>query len=110
MGAARALEALEIRPAVWHLNEGHSALVLLERARVVQAAEPGLDAVSALRRAGRDMAMTLHTPVPAGNERYEPDLALEVLADPNGRHSAWHRTSCAPWDTDRRARTGPRST
>ena len=81
VGAARALEALEIRPAVWHLNEGHSALVLLERARVVQAAEPGLDAVSALRRAGRDMAMTLHTPVPAGNERYEPDLALEVLAD-----------------------------
>ena len=28
------------------------------------------------------MAMTLHTPVPAGNERYDPDLALEVLADP----------------------------
>ncbi len=81
VGAARALETLGIRPAVWHLNEGHSALVLFERARVIQASQPGLDGLAALRRAGRDMAMTLHTPVPAGNERYEPDLALEVLAD-----------------------------
>jgi len=81
VGAARVLEALGIRPAVWHLNEGHSALVLLERARAIRSAEPALDPVSALRRAGRDMAMTLHTPVPAGNERYDPALALEVLAD-----------------------------
>ena len=41
VGAARALEAFAIRPAVWHLNEGHSALVLFERARVIQAPSRG---------------------------------------------------------------------
>ena len=80
IGAARALDALRIRPAVWHLNEGHSALVLLERARAAQAAEPRLDGESALRCAGAGMVMTLHTPVPAGNERYDPGLAEELLA------------------------------
>jgi starch phosphorylase len=79
VGAARALEALGIRPAVWHLNEGHSALVILERARQACAADPSLSGADALARAGRDMVMTLHTPVPAGNERYDPDLAIELL-------------------------------
>jgi starch phosphorylase len=80
VGAARALEALGIQPAVWHLNEGHSALVILERARQARAADPLLSGAEALARAGRDMVMTLHTPVPAGNERYDPDLALELLS------------------------------
>lgn len=80
IGAARALDALGIRPAVWHMNEGHSALVLLERARAVRRSEPGLDGEAALQRAGEAMVMTLHTPVPAGHERYEPALIEEMLA------------------------------
>jgi starch phosphorylase len=79
VGAARALDALGIRPAVWHLNEGHSALVVLERARQACAADASLSGADALLRAGRDMIMTLHTPVPAGNERYDPALAEELL-------------------------------
>jgi starch phosphorylase len=79
IGAARALEALGIRPVAWHLNEGHSALVLLERARAIRAARPDLDGAGALAEAGRDMVMTLHTPVPAGNERYDPALATELI-------------------------------
>ncbi len=79
VGAAQALGALGIRPAVWHLNEGHSALVLLGRARMLCDADPDLGGAEALARAGRDMVMTLHTPVPAGNERYDPALALELI-------------------------------
>jgi glycogen phosphorylase len=79
VGAARALQALGVSPAVWHLNEGHSALVLLARARMLCDADPNLGGAEALARAGRDMVMTLHTPVPAGNERYDPALARELL-------------------------------
>jgi len=82
VGAARALEELGIRPAIWHLNEGHSALVLFERARKARDTRPERDAEAALRRAGRGVVLTLHTPVPAGNERYDPALATELLAGP----------------------------
>jgi starch phosphorylase len=83
VGAARALAELGIEPAVWHLNEGHSALVLIERARAVRAAlGPNQDGEAALHRAGRGVVMTLHTPVPAGNERYDSALAAELLAGP----------------------------
>ena len=79
MGSAQALGALGVRPAVWHLNEGHSALVLLGRARMLCDADPNSAAPRPLARAGADMVMTLHTPVPAGNERYDPALALELI-------------------------------
>jgi starch phosphorylase len=82
VGAARALAELGIEPAVWHLNEGHSALVLIERARAARHARPSEDGESALHRAGRGVVMTLHTPVPAGNERYNSVLAAELLAGP----------------------------
>jgi starch phosphorylase len=82
VGAARALAELGIEPAVWHLNEGHSALVLIERARAFRAAYPDHDGEAALRRAGRGVVMTLHTPVPAGNERYDLALAAELLGGP----------------------------
>jgi starch phosphorylase len=82
VGAARALAELGIEPAVWHLNEGHSALVLIERARAFRAANPDHDGEAALRRAGRGVVMTLHTPVPAGNERYDLALAAELLGGP----------------------------
>ena len=41
VGGVRALRGLGIEPAAWHLNEGHSAFLLLERARELVAAEPG---------------------------------------------------------------------
>jgi starch phosphorylase len=80
MGGVRALRALGIEPAVWHLNEGHSAFLLLERATEVIAAEPGLSAGEALRRVGRDTVFTIHTPVPAGNETFERRLVARDLS------------------------------
>ena len=68
IGGVRALRALGIDPAVWHLNEGHSAFLLIERARELLAVDPSLAAREALSRVGRDAVFTIHTPVPAGNE------------------------------------------
>jgi glycogen phosphorylase len=84
IGGVRALRALGIEPAVWHLNEGHSAFLLVERARELVAAEPGLAAGEALRRVGRDAVFTIHTPVPAGNEVFGRDLVRKAL-------DAWFR-------------------
>jgi glycogen phosphorylase len=79
IGGTRALRALGIEPAVWHLNEGHSAFLLVERARELIAAEPGLAAREALRRVGRDAVFTIHTPVPAGNEVFDRSLVTRAL-------------------------------
>ena len=79
IGGVRALRALGITPAVWHLNEGHSAFLLLERAGELVAAEPGLAAGEALRRVGRDAVFTIHTPVPAGNEVFDRRLVTRAL-------------------------------
>ncbi|MBA3740871.1 MAG: alpha-glucan family phosphorylase, partial [Chloroflexi bacterium] len=78
-GGVRALRALGISPAVWHLNEGHSAFLLVERASELVAADPGLAAGEALRRVGRDAVFTIHTPVPAGNEVFGRDLVTRAL-------------------------------
>ncbi len=80
IGGARALRALRITPAVWHLNEGHSALLLLERASALMAERPGTDPRTALRQVGRNAVLTIHTPVPAGNESFERHLASRLLA------------------------------
>jgi glycogen phosphorylase len=79
IGGVRALRALGIDPAVWHLNEGHSAFLLIERARELFATDPGLAAGEALRRVGRDAVFTIHTPVPAGNEVFARQLVTPAL-------------------------------
>jgi len=84
VGGVKALEALGIEPALWHINEGHSALLQLERMRAAIVAE-GVDFETALERVGEDVAFTTHTPVPAGNEQFDPDLAasyLDVWSEP----------------------------
>ncbi len=78
-GAVRALEALGIEPGVFHFNEGHPALAALELAARDVAAGVALD--EALDRARRRCVFTTHTPVPAGNEAYEPNSVLDAFAD-----------------------------
>jgi glycogen phosphorylase len=76
VGGVRAIRALGIEPAVWHLNEGHSAFLLAERAReIVAAGRPLDDAWSEIRR---NSVFTIHTPVAAGNERFETGLVRRV--------------------------------
>jgi starch phosphorylase len=86
VGGVRALRALGIAPSVWHLNEGHSAFLLAERAREHVAAGDELEDAWAKVRA--DSVFTIHTPVPAGNERFAADLVRQVAApllDGDGR-------------------------
>jgi starch phosphorylase len=76
IGGVRAIRALAQSPAVWHLNEGHSAFLLAERAREYVAAGTALD--DAWVRVRRDSVFTIHTPVSAGNERFDADLVRRV--------------------------------
>ncbi len=86
VGGVRAIRALGIAPAAWHLNEGHSAFLLAERAREHVAAGMKLDDAWASIR--KNSVFTIHTPVSAGNERFEADLVRRVagpLLDGDGR-------------------------
>jgi starch phosphorylase len=76
IGGVRAIRALGLSPAVWHLNEGHSAFLLTERAREYVAA--GADLEDAWSRVRRDSVFTIHTPVSAGNERFDVELVRRV--------------------------------
>jgi len=76
VGGVRAIRALGIVPDVWHLNEGHSAFLLAERAREAVAAGATLD--EALAGIRPNSVFTIHTPVSAGNERFDADLVRRV--------------------------------
>jgi glucan phosphorylase len=79
IGGLRLLEALDIHPSVYHLNEGHSAMLTLELVRH-QMLERGLGFDEAKQFARRRTVLTNHTLVPAGNETFNNDLAATVLA------------------------------
>src|SRR3954452_20914282 len=76
IGGVRAIRALGLQPAVWHLNEGHSAFLLAERAREHVAS--GRSLAQAWADVRRDSVFTIHTPVSAGNERFDTDLVRRV--------------------------------
>jgi starch phosphorylase len=79
IGGVRVLRALSIDPALVHLNEGHPALAPLElAAALVETGTPFEEALAQVR--GR-VAFTTHTPVPAGNERYERDEFLGAFGE-----------------------------
>ena len=73
IGGWRLLRALGLRPEVCHLNEGHAAFAVLERARSYMAdnMQP-FDLALAITRAGN--LFTTHTPVEAGFDRFDPGL------------------------------------
>ncbi len=79
VGGYRALAAVGVFPSVLHLNEGHSAFALLERARQL-VAEQGFSAADALREVKAASVFTTHTPVEAGHDRFATDLAATHLA------------------------------
>ncbi len=74
----RLLEALGMHPDVSHLNEGHAAFVVLERARqFMRDAGVPFDVALTATRAGN--LFTTHTPVSAGFDRFAPALLTEYL-------------------------------
>ena len=78
IGGWRLLKALGINPEVCHLNEGHAAFAVLERARTFmeETGQP-FDVALAVTRAGN--LFTTHTPVAAGFDRFDPALIEQYL-------------------------------
>ncbi len=80
IGGLRALYALGIEPAVCHMNEGHSAFLALERARILME-RLGLPFRKAALITSASNVFTTHTPVPAGNDYFAPDLVEKYFKD-----------------------------
>ncbi len=78
VGGVKALRALGITPGVYHLNEGHSAFAPLEVIRE-RMEDDGLSFEDATREVAESTIFTTHTPVPAGHDRFAPDLIEEHL-------------------------------
>ena len=78
IGGVRVLRRLGLEPTVFHMNEGHSAFLQLERLRVL-VEEEGLDHTRALERLRTSTVFTTHTPVPAGNEVFSPALVEQSV-------------------------------
>jgi len=78
IGGWRLLRALGLQPEVCHLNEGHAAFAVLERARsyMEENGKP-FDVALAVTRAGN--LFTTHTPVEAGFDRFAPSLIERYL-------------------------------
>jgi glycogen phosphorylase len=79
IGGVRVLDALGMRPRVFHMNEGHCAFLGLERVRLLMK-ERGLAFGEALEVAAASGVFTTHTPVPAGIDVFEPDLMERYFA------------------------------
>jgi starch phosphorylase len=73
IGGVRLLRKLNIQPAVYHLNEGHSAFLTLELARELIQSQ-GLSFAEAANLVRQRCVFTTHTPVAAGNDEFEVDL------------------------------------
>ncbi len=80
MGGFRALRAMGIAPQVFHMNEGHSAFLGLERVREYVRQE-GLDFSSALQVVASSSIFTTHTPVPAGNDAFTREHMTKYFAE-----------------------------
>ncbi|WP_312955115.1 alpha-glucan family phosphorylase [Pseudomonas songnenensis] len=78
IGGWRLLEAAGLRPDVLHLNDGHAAFAVLERARSHMARERVSFSV-ALNATRAGNLFTTHTPVEAGFDRFPPELVSKYL-------------------------------
>ncbi len=68
IGGVRALRKMGYQPEVWHMNEGHSAFLILERIQEYIDASDSFE--TALQKVYASNVFTTHTPVPAGNDEF----------------------------------------
>ena len=74
IGGVRALKAIGLTPTVIHMNEGHSAFSALERINLLRK-DHNLSFDAAREVVQASTVFTTHTPVPAGNDTFDPELA-----------------------------------
>ncbi len=72
IGGVKLLRAIGQEPAVFHMNEGHAAFLALELIREKMADDTSFD--DALAATRDECIFTTHTPVPAGHDRFPPEL------------------------------------
>src|SRR5581483_5493133 len=72
IGGVRVLRALGLEPTAFHMNEGHSAFLVLELTR--ELVERGMSFDDAMKAVAAHSIFTTHTPVPAGNDAFGADL------------------------------------
>ncbi len=80
IGGVRALRALGLRPTVWHMNEGHSAFMVLEQVRQLVQDE-GLTFDEARDIVTACNVFTTHTPVPAGHDAFPLNLVERYFSN-----------------------------
>ncbi len=80
VGGVRLLRAMGIEADIFHMNEGHSAFLLLERILHFMRVD-GLAFEQAKALTAASTVFTVHTPVPAGLERFDFDLIDEHFTD-----------------------------
>jgi len=80
IGGVRALKRLGVEPTVFHMNEGHSAFLGIERVRVLMQ-EKGLTFDQALEATRLSSVFTTHTSVPAGIDLFDSSLVYEYFAE-----------------------------
>ena len=79
-GSLKLIEKLKIKPTVYHLNEGHSAFLIIKRLNnLMNSKEFTFDEAREVVRLST--VFTTHTPVPAGNEAFEMKLVKHYLSD-----------------------------
>ena len=81
IGGVRMLRALGLKPTVWHANEGHTTFMLVERVR--EFVKTGMTLDGALKAVAETSVFTTHTPLPAGNDAFAPDVIDRYF------HSYW---------------------
>ncbi|MBL7163379.1 MAG: alpha-glucan family phosphorylase [Anaerolineales bacterium] len=108
IGGVRALRNLGYNPAVWHMNEGHSAFMGLERSREMVAADHPFEEAQEIIH--QTTVFTTHTPVPAGSDEFPlwlidkyfshlwPELGLdrEQFVNLARREMSWGETFSMP--------------
>jgi glycogen phosphorylase len=78
VGGLRALDVMGLRPSVIHINEGHAAFASLEMTHMIMREQSvDFETASTVTKAG--CCFTTHTPVPAGNDIFEPSLVDKAL-------------------------------
>jgi glycogen phosphorylase len=78
IGGVKALQLLNIRPTVYHINEGHSALLVMARLeQLMRRDHLSFSEAKAVIRAST--VFTTHTPITAGNETFDTDLIRKYL-------------------------------
>ncbi|MFN8239145.1 MAG: alpha-glucan family phosphorylase [Bacteroidales bacterium] len=90
IGGIRALRELGINPDLYHMNEGHSAFISLERMRTLMN-EKHLTFPQAQEVVRSTTLFTTHTPVPAGHDAFEEDLLRKYI-------SHYHTRLSISWD------------